>query len=71
MKTIYRCGACGEIFNSSDVETMQWDVDGAEWLADVGKCPNCGLDELKKDTRFGYPRMTEPLTLKAWGVIED
>lgn len=71
MKTIYRCGACGEIFNPGDVETTRWDEDGAKWVKGVEECPNCGLDELKKDTRFGYPRMTEPLTLKTWGTIED
>jgi len=64
MKTIYRCGACGEIFDPGDVETIERDQYGDEWL-EVRPCPTCG-GGLKKTDRFGYPRMTEPLTLKAW-----
>lgn len=70
MKTIYRCGECGEIANPGDVEIIERDEDGYEEKS-VEKCPNCGLDRLKKDTRFGHPRMTKPLTLKTWGSIED
>lgn len=70
MKIIYRCSACGEIYNQSDVEIIERDEDGVEW-AEVEKCPNCGLDKLKKESRFGHPRMTEPLTLNAWGAIGD
>jgi len=71
MKAIYRCGECGEIVDPGDVEIIERDDDGTEWLEDVGKCPNCGLNRLKKDSRFGHPRMTKPLTLKMWGAIED
>jgi len=71
MKVIYRCGACGEICDPSDVEIIERDEDGAEWLENVEKCPNCGLDKLKKYSRFGHPRMTEPLTLLQWDIVVD